>query len=443
MKPVWNSFLSIIVLLLSIVQAQAQGLIRDAELEYALNRLARPVLSAAGLSAGRINILVIHDSSLNAFVADSRHIFIHSGLILKLDTPEKLQAVIAHEAAHIANGHLTQRVGNMRNARTAAGLGLLLSAAAIASGHGEVAAGIALGTQNSAKRVFLSHTRGEEAAADQSGARYMASAGLDPHAMIDVLDIFRGQEALSARHRDPYVLSHPLSRDRIRAVRGYAAAYKPRGKPDPNSGYWFARSRGKLGAFIRNYRWALREAKRTKYPEVRMMMQAVAYHRQPNVKKALTAVNALIKSRPKDPYYQELKGQILLESRQTAASVKAYSRAVSLAPKNALILAGYGRALLAQNSRSSIKKALGILEKARARDSFDPRMLRDLAVAYAKSGNNGMASLSTAERYAVLGRLKDAAIHAKRAEGLLPRGSTGWRRAQDILIAAKNAPKRR
>ena len=70
-------------------------------------------------------------------------------------------------------------------------------------------------------------------------------------------------------------------------------------------------------------------------------------------------------------------------------------------------------------------------------------MMRDLAVAYARTGNPGMASLATAERYALLGRFEDAGIHAKRAVGLLPRGSAGWNRAQDVLDAAKTAGKRR
>jgi len=424
--------------------AHSQTLIRDAEIEFALRKLARPIFTAAGLNAGRIKILVIRDSSLNAFVIDNNHMFIHSGLILKLKTPEELQAVIAHEAAHIANGHISRRLANMRSAKTAAGLGILLSGiAAAASGNAQAGAGIALGAAGAAQRVFLAHTRGEEVSADQSGARYMARAGIDPQAMVDVLDIFRGQEALSASRRDPYALTHPLSRERLRAIKGYAAAYARHGKPDPNSAYWYARTRGKLGAFLRNSRWSLREAKKTGFNDVTMMMRAIAYHRIPDAKKALREVNALIAARPNDPYAHELKGQILLESRQAKAATAAYARAVNLAPNEALILAGYGRALLAQNTGPSIKKALSVLKKARARDPQDARMMRDLAVAYAKSGNNGMASLATAERYALQGRLKDAGIHAKRAAGLLPRGSAGWNRAQDVLRAAKTVQQRR
>ncbi|WP_456389239.1 M48 family metalloprotease [Profundibacter sp.] len=422
----------------------ALTLIRDAEVEYALRRLAKPILNAAGLSTARVKILIIKDSSLNAFVIDSQHMFIHSGLILKLKSAEELQAVIAHEAAHMANGHISRRLLNMRSAKTAAGLGILLAAVAgAASGNAQAAGGIAVGTMSSAQRVLMSHSRSEESSADQSGARYMARAGIDPAAMVKVLDIFRGQEALAISRRDPYTLTHPLTRERLRAVKGYAAAYAPQGTPDPKSAYWYARARGKLGAFIRNPKWGLREAKRSEFGDVRLMMQAVSYHRTPDLKKALKAVNALIAARPKDPYAYELKGQILLESRQAKAGAAAYAKAVALAPREALILAGYGRALLAQNSRASIKKALSVLEKARARDPQDARMMRDLAVAYAKSGNNGMASLATAERYAIQGRLKDAGLHATRAAGLLPRGSVGWNRAQDVISAAKAASKRR
>jgi predicted Zn-dependent protease len=130
----------------------------------------------------------------------------------------------------------------------------------------------------------------------------------------------------------------------------------------------------------------------------------------------------------------------LLESRRFALAVEAYRTASSLAPRQGLILAGYGQALLAAGQP---KTALGVLEKARILDTFNPRLLRDLSIAYAKTKNPGMASLSTAERYAMTGRMKDAGLHANRAAGLLPRGSSGWRRAMDIADAAETMKTRK
>ena len=90
------------------------------------------------------------------------------------------------------------------------------------------------------------------------------------------------------------------------------------------------------------------------------MRQAVAWHRQSKTKKSLGAINKAIAARPKDPYFHELKGQILMESRQFKAATAAYARATNLAPNNPLILGSYGRALLTQGQ---VKKAQQILEK--------------------------------------------------------------------------------
>ena len=433
----------LIALLLQTAPLRAEVLLRDPDIEHSLNALARPVLTAAGLSPSQIRILIIKDSSLNAFVIDGRAIFIHSGLVLKLKSAAQLQAVIAHEAGHIANGHISRRLSNVRSARSAAGLGLALSLLAGAAGGSKAGAGVAIGATSSARRVLLAHTRGEESAADQSSARYMARAGIDPKAMVEVLEMFRGQEALSVGHQDPYMLSHPLTRDRLRAAMAYAASYRPTGKPDPKAAYWFARARGKLGAFLRGSTWALREAKKAPSEDIRLMMTAIAYHRIPKPQKAIRTICQLAAKRPRDAYVYDLMGQILLESRQTGPAAQAYRRAVALAPKEPLIAAGYGRALLAQNTGASTRKALSVLESARAHDPRDARLLRDLALAYAKTGHNGMASLATAERFALQGNLTDAGLHAKRAADLLPRGSVGWNRAQDVLRAAEQFAKRR
>ncbi|CUH77612.1 M48 family metalloprotease [Tropicibacter naphthalenivorans] len=414
-------------------------LLRDADIEYALGQLAKPILTAAGLNASRIKVVVIDDPSLNAFVIDHRHIFIHSGLIMKLDSAPEIQAVIAHEAAHIANGHISRRLSNMRTAQSAATLGLALAAAAgAASGNAKATAGLAIGAGSSAMRLFLSHTRAEESAADMSSVRYLSRAGINPQGAVEVQDLFRGQEALSSARQDPYMRSHPLSRDRLRALKGLVAA-APSHPPNAAANYWYARARGKLTAFKRAPSWTLRRLKDSGSQDIALMREAVAYHRQSNLKKALTAIDGALALRKGDPFLMELKGQILLESRQFGAAVQVYQSAAKAAPREALILGGLGRAYLAAGQP---KQALGALEAARGRDYTDIRVQRDLAIAYAKLNQPAMASLATAERFALQGRLEDAALHAKRAADRLPSGSAPWQRAQDVLFAAKQAKRR-
>lgn len=428
---------------LTVAPARAQGLIRDAEIEYSLRRVMAPVANAAGLGASNVRVFLINDSSMNAFVADAQTIFVHTGLLLKLQDTAQLQAVLAHELAHITNGHLTRRAINRKSAGQAALAGLIVGLGAAVAGSPDVGLGLAAGSGSVAQRVFFTHTRAEEASADQAGARYMIAAGVSPQSMVEVLEIFRGQEALNVSRQDPYVLTHPLTQDRLRAVKGFASAYPKSDLDQSDTDYWFARARGKLGAFTQNPSYTLRRIKSSDTSDLALMRRAVAYHRKPDIKAAIEQIDKLVARRPQDPFAHELRGQILLESRRFDAAIQAYARAVQLAPNEALIRAGYGRALLSPDTAASNRKALKELQAARSRDPHDPRMLRDLAVAYARAGNNGMASLSTAERYALSGRLKDAGVHAKRAAGLLPHGSPGWNRAQDILHAAELAAKRR
>lgn len=422
--------------------ARAVGLLRDPDIEYALGELAAPILQAAGLSPAQVRILVVDDPDINAFVIDGRAIFIHSGLILRLSSAAQLQSVIAHEAAHIANGHVTRRLSNMRQGQRAAGIGMLLAIASAAAGApGDAVAGVAAGAAGSAQRVFFSHTRAEEAAADQSGVRFMLAAGVDPAAALDVLDLIRGQEALSTARQDPYARSHPLTADRLRALRGLVAANPVGNRDTSTADYWFARAQGKLSAFTQNPAWTLRRV-RDDTTLIGQMRAAVAYHRQPDAGRAIAAIDRVVGAAPNDPFLQELRGQILLESRQFGAAVNAYGRAVELAPRNALILGGYGRALLTLDTADGNARALRALEQARDRDGQDARVLRDLGVAYARLGQPGMASLATAERYALIGRGADAALHAQRAVDQLPRGSTSWQRAQDVLDATEQSQRR-
>jgi predicted Zn-dependent protease len=417
---------------------RALGLLRDADAEYALQQIAAPVLKAAGLSPTRVKILIVNDSDLNAFVVGNDAIFINYGLINKLTRADMLQGIIAHEAAHITNGHITRRLTNLDSSRTIAGLGLALALAAAAAGAGDAALGIALGTQSSAQRAFFKHTRAEEASADQSGVRYLRSAKISAKGMLDVLEIFRGQELLAETRQDPYLRSHPLSRDRIRNLQGFTASDKGPIKSDAD--YWFARAKGKISAYTRAPKWTLRRVGESGYKDVALLRKAVAQHRNSKTKNALKAIDAAISLRPKDPFFHDQRGQILIETQNFAAATNAYARAVNLAPRNSLLLAGYGRALLASGN---VSKARTVLEKSRTIDFRDGGMLRDLAVAYAKSKQPGMAALVTAERYALAGRMADAKIHSKRASGILARGSGPWQRAQDVLIASERATKKR
>jgi predicted Zn-dependent protease len=426
--------------------AAAQGLVRDAEIERTLKMVLQPLQKSAGIGGTRVDIFIVNDRNLNAFVAGGNNIFLNTGLIRKMKSKEMLQAVMGHELAHITQGHQAARVANIASARTASGIGLAVGlAAAAAAGESGVGVGVIAGLNETNRRSLFAHSRSQESAADRASIRYMKGAGVSPQAAVDVLNIFKGQEALTSNRQDPYVRTHPLTSDRISRMKAAASAYKGSpSKQSPNIDYWYARMIVKFNGFVGNPSYNLRQIKSSDAGELKTLARAIAFHRQPKPAKARREINKLIKMRPKDPYYHELRGQILLENGDAQAAVASYRRAANLAPKEALILGGLGHAMLAKNSGASVKAALKVLQKSYARDPRDFLVLRNLAQAYARTGQPGLASVATAERYALQSNFKQAAIHAKRAQGLLPRGSSGWLKSEDIIaIARKVTPKKK
>jgi predicted Zn-dependent protease len=419
--------------------ASALSLVRDAEIEQTLKRMAAPIFQAAGLPPSSVEIFMVNDRSLNAFVAGGRRLFINTGLMTDLETPEELLGVIAHETGHIAGGHEARRAINLRNARGPALIGLLAGIAAGAAGGGEAAAAIAGGAQGVLGRTLLSYNRSEEASADQAALSYLERAGIDPAGLRAVLERFRGQEVLAIGNLDPYVLTHPLSTERMSLIERRVGALGGRAWPDdPQRDYWHGRMRAKLAGFLQDPARVLARLEGQPETELNLYERAIALHRLPDPEAAVAAADRLIALRPNDPYYLELKGQILLESGRGAEAVPAYRAAVRLAPDEPLLKAGLGRALLQSNDPAANAEALGVLEEARREDLADASALRDLATAYDRAGDRGMATLATAERYALVGDVPSALSLARRASDILPQGSPGWVRAQDILALDTN-----
>ena len=420
--------------------AAAGGLIRDAEIEATLKRLAYPMLRAAGINPGSVRIYIIQDSEPNAFVAGGYNLFVNTGLVTRLKTVDQLKSVLAHEIGHMAGGHTIRRDDAIGGAKGIAAVGMAAAIAATVAGSPGAGVALAAGAGNAAYRTTLAYSRSEEAAADQAGLRYLIAAGGDPEATLEVLRMFRGQEALLSSSQDAYSRTHPLWSERILLREQKVAEAKRSSVPDPTEVYWHGRMVAKFKGFLQTPGQTLRNYPESDGSEPARLARAVAWHRQPNLKRALAEVDGLIAARPEDPYYQELRGQFLLEDGQARAAAAAYAKAVALAPKEPLLLGGYGRALL---NADQADQAAQVLRQAIAKDKANPEVLRDLARAEAELGDEGAASLATAERFVLEGRFNDALRQAARAQQMLPRGSPGWRQADDVITMARRALKTR
>ena len=424
-------------------QSRRISTIRDAEIEATLERLSAPIFQSAGLSPGSVEIFIVNDKSLNAFVV-GRNMAFHTGLLIELEDPEELLGVIAHEAGHIAGGHGVRTGGAASTAQGAAILSTIVGIATIAAGAGQAGAAILAGGGTLAQRGFLKYTRGQESSADQAAVTYLERAGIDPTGMLDTLRRLQSQELVTVSGRDPYVFSHPLSGERIRDLANRVSTSPVRGRQvSADITYWHDRMRAKLRGFLVAPARTLREVP-DDGSENALLSRAVAYHRTPDPVAAQRTIDRLIAKRPSDPFYHELKGQILFEGGSARESIEPFRRAAALAPGEPLILAPLGQALLALGDPASDAEALRVLREAVRRDRFNANAWRWLARAEGKAGNELGAALAAAEHQVMVGDKAVATRNAKKVQDMAPTGSSAWLRAGDILaeIERREALKR-
>lgn len=422
-------------------QAQRRGasLVRDAEIENTIRTYAAPLFAAAGLNNEAITVHLVNDRVLNAFVAGGQRIFINTGLLIRAERPGQVIGVLAHEIAHIAGGHLARMGGAIEDATTAMILSMLFGAAAAVAGSGDAAMAAVLGGQHLAERSFLAFTRSQESAADQAGAGYLEQTGQSASGLIEFLRILGQQDLLAAARQDPYARTHPMTPERVAALEARMSRSSSRNAKDtPENIERFKRMQAKLVGYLEGLAVTLR-----KYPESDTSLygryaRAFAYFRALDFSRALAETDRLIRDYPNDPFFHELKADILLNQGKVAESLPASQAAHRLAPEEPLIAFGVAQRLVALEDDSRLDEAIGILKQVTLREPDNSAAWQQLAVAHGRRGDIGMASLASAERYLVLNELRDAQGQAERAARLMKEGSPGWLRAQDIIAAAKD-----
>lgn len=414
--------------------AQQLQLIRDAEIENTIRIYATPLFQAAGLSPQGIKLYLVKDRALNAFVAGGLNMFINTGLLIETRDPGEVIGVIAHETGHIAGGHLA-RSGPIMEQTTAALIAtyLLSLGAALATGESAAGAAVLSGGQDLALRNLLQYTRTQESAADQAAVNLLKATQQSPRGLMTFMESLSGQEVLQTSNQDPYLRTHPLTQERIdflqQAMRESPYANKP---TDPELVRLHERMRAKLIGFLNPLDQVLRS-----YPESDKRLparyaRAIAYYRVPDIEKALAETEALLQERPNDPYFRELKGQMLLEHGRVAEAVPEYEAAVRALPESAQIRQALARAQIALDTREADRAALENLTVTLAAEPNNAGAWRLAAVAHGRLGDQGMTALSLAEAALARGKYQEARERAEHAVGLLPANSASWLRAQDL-----------
>jgi predicted Zn-dependent protease len=425
----------------AIQPAAAESILRDAETEALLLDMSRPIIEAAGLRPDDVKVVMVGDRSINAFVAGGQIVYLNSGLIEAAANANEVQGVVAHELGHITGGHIIRYQDGAAAASKVMLLSLLLGAAAMALGGGEAAAGVMAAGQHAATGKFFQFVSTQESSADQAGATFLKKAGISGKGSLAFFKKLQNQEMrYSIPQDDSYFRTHPLSGTRVATLETMYKADPAWDKPtDAALEERFQRVKAKLAGFVNDSKTTL-----AKYPESdkstpARYARAYAWHKSAYPDKADAEVDSLLKDKPNDPYFLELKGQILLESGKPKEALASLRKAVALAPNQPLISALFGHALIATEDGRNFEEARQVLRSAIGRDNTNPFAWYQLGIVYDREGDPGRAALATAERYNLQGEAKLALANAEHAMQGIPRGTPDWIRAQDIAMVSRTA----
>ena len=423
--------------------AAAQSVLRDSETELLFRDLSKPIIEAAGLQPSNVKIVLIKDPEINAFVAQGQVIYIHTGLLAAADNANQLQGVIAHELGHVVGGHAIRIYEGAGAATKISILSLVLAAAAVAAGAGDAAMGVLAAGQQAALGNFLSFTRAQESSADLAGSSYLSKAGISGKGSLDFFKKLENQEyRLAVPQKDSYDRTHPLSRERIASLEQAYKADPAWNRPtDPAAEARFQRVKAKLLGFVDPTRATI------VYPERDQSVpahyaRAYAYHLGAYPDKARSEAEALLATKPDDPFFLELKGQILLEGGQPKEAIAPLREAVKNAPDQPMIAVMLGHALIASDDPSNFAEAKQVLKSAVNRDNDNPFAWYQLGIVYDREGDRARANLATAERNNLEGETKLALAAARSAMMGLPQGTPDYLRAQDIAMVSETQLKK-
>jgi predicted Zn-dependent protease len=427
--------------------AAAQGLplIRDTEIENLLKDYSRPIFKAAGLGSQNISMLIVRHDSFNAFVVDGRSVYMNSGTLLQAKTPNEVIGVIAHETGHITGGHLAALRSRIARDQTKAllltilGIGLMVGGAVSGGDNArEVAgagSGVMLGGNDVLMRSILSERRAQESSADQAGLRYLEATKQSGKGMLETFERFAQQEYVSATYQDPYVRSHPVASERLAQLRGNVAksAYVDLKDP-PQLQLRHDMMRAKIAGYLDRPQGVFNAypANNTSLPA--RYARAIARNCSGKCADALGEVDALLRDKPDNPYFWELKGNLLFWVGKYREAIPQIRQALKLAGgEEPLIQTALAQNLLAIEDAALVDEAIKLLRRAAALDATNSTTYHQLAKAFYKKSQYPQADLAAAQAHFVEGNVKQAQIFAKRALVKLPQGSPEWIRAEDIV----------
>lgn len=416
--------------------AHAVSLINDTEIERVVTELVRPIATAAEIPDNRLRVHIVRDDDFNAFVMGGDDVYIYTGLLTQIKSPDALQAVIAHELGHTIGGHMAQMssrmAAEMQRAMLIQALGIGLM---VAGGNPSLGAGVLAGSSGVAQQSMLAFTRDEERIADNMGLDLMVRAGQNPNGFIQVFEQMREISGAAESRVNPTRVNHPLTTERLKNVRDRIAKLDYNAPAtDPARDAKFRLIQAKLVGYL-DTATRVREL----YPysdksDAAIYARAIASMQAGNLDAARVGTQTLISRHADNPYFYELLGDIEYQFGHYDDSVTAYSHSLKLAGNAPQIQTALALVLTERNKSGDAAQAIELCKRALL---AAPAPLTYWVLARAYGDDDGRGDWARAEYYSMIGNTKNAKKYAKFARQKLKSDAPEYIKSGDILNKSK------
>jgi predicted Zn-dependent protease len=315
---------------------------------------------------------------------------------------------------------------------------ILGAAAAVAARRGDVGSAIMLGGNDMAERTYLAFSRTIEGSADTAALTFLDNLHQSSRGFLEFMEMLGDQELLVSNRQDPYVRTHPLTRERVAEVRHHVETSPWSDVPVPPAYVEpHRRIKAKLIAFMEPASTTLYRYKEDDNSLESRYARAIAYYRKPDLGRAIPLIDGLIAERPEDPYFHELKGQMLFENGRTIEAIPEYKISVKYLPDNALLREELGQVELEAEDPAQLPDAKEQLNFVTRHEPENASGWRSLATVYGRMGDDTMAAASMAEYALLTGRWNEALHDALKALKNVKKGTPTEIRMQDIRAQAE------
>jgi predicted Zn-dependent protease len=386
---------------------QSGVVLEDTEITSYLNALGQRLTSNSDSGGQQFTFFVVNDPAINAFAGPGGYIGVNSGLILAADDESELAGVLAHEISHVTQHHLARAFEAQQ------GLSLPSMAAMLAA--------ILIGTQNSqagmaaisavaagGAQYQINFTRENEKEADRVGIQTLAQSGYDPYGMPRFFERLQQNSRLYGSHPPEFLLTHPVTTDRIAEATSRAEKFKGKRTRDSLD---FQLIRAKLRVMQYNDpKQVLEDLQRYSdtsgnAPVYKQYEYALLLSAADRTGEAAKILERLHRNDPDRIAYRLALANVYEHGGNFTRALKIYTDSLDLYPDNLTFLLPYATDLIAVNQASRAYKLASDISKNQYNN---PLVYKVLAQASEATGRTVEMHEAMSEYYYLNGYTRDA-----------------------------------